>query len=34
MINDERKYQIVYSILKLWLKNEYDTKGVYPFRAS
>ena len=31
-INDERKYQIVDSILRLWLKNEYDTKGVYPFR--
>lgn len=33
-INDERKYQIVDSILRLWLKNEYDTKGVYPFRPS
>ena len=33
-INDERKYQIVDSILRLWLKNEYDTKGVYPYRVS
>ena len=32
-INDERKYQIVDSILEIWLKNEYDTKGVYPYRA-
>ena len=21
-------------ILRLWLQNEYDTKGVYPFRVS
>ena len=33
-INDEQKYQIVDSILGLWLKNEYDTKGVYPYRIS
>lgn len=33
-INDERKYQIVDSILGLWLKKEYDVKGVYPFRIS
>ena len=33
-INDERKYEIVDSILRLWLQNEYDTKGVYPFRVS
>ncbi|MDO5860852.1 MAG: ATP-binding protein, partial [Methanobrevibacter sp.] len=33
-INDERKYQIVDPILRLWLKNEYDTKGVYPYRVS
>ena len=33
-INDERKYQIVDSILRLWLKNEYDTKEVYPYRVS
>lgn len=33
-INDERKYQIVDSILKMWLKNEYATKGVYPYRIS
>lgn len=33
-INDERKYQIVDSILRLWLKNEYNTKGVYPYRVS
>ena len=32
-INNEKKYQIVDSILALWLKNEYDTKGVYPYRA-
>lgn len=33
-INDERKYQIVDSILGLWLKKEYNVKGVYPFRIS
>ena len=33
-INDERKYQIVDSILRLWLKKEYDTNGVYPYRVS
>ena len=32
--NDERKYQIVDSILRLWLKNEFNTKGVYPYRVS
>lgn len=32
-INDERKYKIVDSILRLWLKNEYDKKGVYPYRT-
>ena len=33
-INNDRKYQIVDSILELWLKNEYSTKGVYPYRMS
>ena len=33
-INDERKYQIVDSILRLWLKKEYDTRGVYPYRVA
>ena len=31
-INGERKYQIVDSILEMWLKNEYNLKGVYPYR--
>ncbi len=33
-MNNERKYKIVDSILELWLKNEYTTKGVYPYRIS
>ena len=33
-INDERKYRIVDSILELWLKSEYNAKGVYPYRIS
>ena len=32
-INDEKKYQIVDSILGIWLKKEYETKGVYPYRG-
>ena len=32
-INNEKKYQIVDSILALWLKNEYGTEGVYLYRA-
>lgn len=33
-INDNKKYQIVDSILGLWLKHEHETKGVYPYRTS
>lgn len=33
-INDTGKYQIVDSILGSWLKNEYETKGVYPYRGT
>lgn len=29
----EGKYEIVDSIFKAWLKNEFDKKGVYPFRS-
>ena len=32
-LNDEGKYQISDSILKLWLESEYNAKGVYPFRV-
>jgi Mn-dependent DtxR family transcriptional regulator len=31
-INDNGKYQIVDSILRTWLKNEYEKNGVYPHR--
>ena len=31
-ITDNGKYQIVDSILGTWLKNEYENKGVYPYR--
>ena len=32
--NDTGKYQIVDSILGTWLKNEYENKGVYPYRGA
>ena len=33
-INESKKYQIVDSILRIWLKNEYETKGVFPYRIA
>ena len=30
---DEGKYNISDSVLRRWLKNEYDNKGVYPYRS-
>lgn len=32
-LNEDRKYMISDSILAVWLKSEYDKKGIYPFRS-